>query len=619
MSGLPCITTTFRIFPLLLLVVSAGVFTPTAPADACTTSLGCALGKEICYFPQDAKTPGIFDTKNGVCIPLTALQQNGATTCAIDIFQGKTNCGADQVCLGAAPAQKKCTQFQYCPAIVFKQKNVDLFYGECGIKDHTNSTCDSDTDCEKYNLLQPQAMGICEVLQPAVDARICLSASVTKQYQDTQAAATTKVLAQLGIGDPAAVAQAEVEKQFKPIKATLSVPIPGVNFTDPDAILPETGPGGRQYAIPYIAQYVGGVFRYALFVIVMVALLTIMFAGILWVLAGGNAATIKKAQTMIASAIGGVFLAYASYAILTIVDPELTKLKNITVGVVEPDPISLGVVASAEEGAALLAGEPGAIPQLVNGEYSAGLTVPPATSCPAVVAECKSSKNLKKFGSYDTCMIERQKTRDMAYEAQKKTGYPAAAMLAQLKVEGPTFGKKCKGGLFVPSESGDQNAVNKLGCSSQPNCNPGYTWECIAIDRVHEKYKLDKPVAARDLQGGQPINCGKGEKTGKYWRVSGYACFSGAAQGGNIFAPLVDFYQKYDCYKQGRTQYGANPYRFALQIQACGYATGQGYGAALIDKIKTYCFAGPATPPLQKAVASEPANLSDKTDDAETN
>lgn len=393
-------------------------------------------------------------------------------------------------------------------------------------------------------------------------------------------------------------------QKSNPIEPTLNVPIPGVTFTSGDDLIAEEINGARRFAIPYIGEYIGGVVNYAMGIIVLLALLAILFAGVRWVLARGDASAIKEAKGMITGAVAGVCIAFGAYTILYVINPELTEFKSIGLTATKGDPISLALEDSAAVGAQILSGEPAAVPQLANGEYMAGLTVPAASTCPAVITECKNNP---------TCIAEKQKTRDMAYEAQKKTGYPAGVMLAQLKIEGPTFGKKCKGG-FIPAEGNNNAAAAKLACGSQPNCNVGYTWECIAITKLNDKYGLAKPVAAKDFKGGQPINCGSGEKQGKYWRVSGYACFSGAPKEGNVFAPLVDFYQKYGCYKEGRAKYGANPYAFAALLQSCKYATSQTYAAGLISKMKKFCFVGPAVAPLQKPIDQVDDVAEQKTD-----
>lgn len=124
-------------------------------------------------------------------------------------------------------------------------------------------------------------------------------------------------------------------QKFRPIDPTLNVPIPGVSFTPADQLTAESVDGSKRFSIPYIGEYIGGVVGYAMSVIVLIALLMILLAGVRWILARGDASAIKEAKHMITGAIGGVCIALGAYGILSVINPDLTVFKSVNVTAVQ--------------------------------------------------------------------------------------------------------------------------------------------------------------------------------------------------------------------------------------------------------------------------------------------
>lgn len=110
------------------------------------------------------------------------------------------------------------------------------------------------------------------------------------------------------------------------IAPNLSVSIPGTkNFTNIDC------QAGEICNIPWLAQYIAGLQRYAIGIIGIISVIVLMIGGVLWLASGGNGTQIEKAKKMIVGSIIGLFLTMASYLILFLINPNLTILKSLEI------------------------------------------------------------------------------------------------------------------------------------------------------------------------------------------------------------------------------------------------------------------------------------------------
>jgi hypothetical protein len=102
------------------------------------------------------------------------------------------------------------------------------------------------------------------------------------------------------------------------------IDIPTVELTDPY-------PCGDGMCVPWIGDYIAGIYQYAIGIVGIVAALVIMYGGVLWITAGGNASRIDEAKTWMGAALAGLVLALSSYVILYQVNPDLVKRQGIQV------------------------------------------------------------------------------------------------------------------------------------------------------------------------------------------------------------------------------------------------------------------------------------------------
>ncbi len=82
-----------------------------------------------------------------------------------------------------------------------------------------------------------------------------------------------------------------------------------------------------------IADYIKNIYKYALYILVPIAIVMVIFGGVKWILAGGNVAQIKTAKKYISSAFIGLIIGVLSYIILSFIG--LTQLETPQVAYVE--------------------------------------------------------------------------------------------------------------------------------------------------------------------------------------------------------------------------------------------------------------------------------------------
>lgn len=92
-----------------------------------------------------------------------------------------------------------------------------------------------------------------------------------------------------------------------------------------------TDDGGFSCSVPWIAEYITGIYDYGLSIGGILAAIILMAGGVLWLVSGGDASKVSKAKSLIFSSITGLIILFSSYVILYEINPELTKTKNISI------------------------------------------------------------------------------------------------------------------------------------------------------------------------------------------------------------------------------------------------------------------------------------------------
>ncbi len=110
----------------------------------------------------------------------------------------------------------------------------------------------------------------------------------------------------------------------------MQIQIPGMDDLSKINCLP--GAGGAYFCeIPWLGEYVAGLYNYALGIAGILAAIMLMAGGLLWLISAGDASKITQAKDLIIGAITGLIILAASYLILIQINPGLVNLKSISV------------------------------------------------------------------------------------------------------------------------------------------------------------------------------------------------------------------------------------------------------------------------------------------------
>lgn len=121
----------------------------------------------------------------------------------------------------------------------------------------------------------------------------------------------------------------------------LSVSIPGMDKLEPV----QCDEDHLNCSIPWLAKYIGGLQRYAIGIIGIIAVITLMMGGVIWLTSGGDQNKIGEAKNWIIGSITGLVLTLGAYLLLYTINPDLTVLKNIDVSYLSKIDLSEIIIA----------------------------------------------------------------------------------------------------------------------------------------------------------------------------------------------------------------------------------------------------------------------------------
>jgi hypothetical protein len=114
------------------------------------------------------------------------------------------------------------------------------------------------------------------------------------------------------------------------------VPIDTIKLSTPTStnshLVAISSNGNYTYEIPWIAEYIQGIYTYGLDIGGILAALMLMAGGLLWLISGGDASKVTQAKELITGSITGLIILFSSYIILTQINPNLTLLPSISLG-----------------------------------------------------------------------------------------------------------------------------------------------------------------------------------------------------------------------------------------------------------------------------------------------
>jgi len=117
-------------------------------------------------------------------------------------------------------------------------------------------------------------------------------------------------------------------EDFSTLKPKFNLPIPTIG-TFSDAKIEKEGGEIKNITIPWIAEYIIGIYKYALIIGSILAIIMIILGGFLYMVSGAKPELATKGKKMIFGSLSGLVLLLGAFLILNITNPELTSLKAI--------------------------------------------------------------------------------------------------------------------------------------------------------------------------------------------------------------------------------------------------------------------------------------------------
>ncbi len=129
------------------------------------------------------------------------------------------------------------------------------------------------------------------------------------------------------------LAAATTDEKPKFIIPEFQVPISTVKLSKPTC---SSVDGVSVCQIPWLGEYVIGVYKYLLAIAGVIAAVILMAAGLLWIVSGGDSGRVTQAKEMIVGSVTGLILLVGINLILTQINPNLTGFSALKVEKIEP-------------------------------------------------------------------------------------------------------------------------------------------------------------------------------------------------------------------------------------------------------------------------------------------
>lgn len=131
-------------------------------------------------------------------------------------------------------------------------------------------------------------------------------------------------------------------------KTNIKLPSMSDGFSDVSKNIVEDS-DGTYLLIPWIGEYLGAIFNFALGVVSIVAVTMIIIQGAKVVVSAGGSAK-GEAYKRITQAVIGLIIMWGSYVILYTVNPNLVKFKSLKIQYIQPIPLSVEEKAGVKFG-----------------------------------------------------------------------------------------------------------------------------------------------------------------------------------------------------------------------------------------------------------------------------
>jgi len=144
---------------------------------------------------------------------------------------------------------------------------------------------------------------------------------------------------------PIPLIEVKSDLEIFPPKTNIKFPSLSDGFSDVSKNIVEDG-DGTYLLIPWIGEYLGAAFNFALGVVSIVAVVMIIVQGAKVVVSAGGSAK-GEAYKRITQAVIGLIIMWGSYVILYTVNPNLVKFKSLKIQYIQPIPLSTEELAGS--------------------------------------------------------------------------------------------------------------------------------------------------------------------------------------------------------------------------------------------------------------------------------
>ncbi len=262
----------------------------------------------------------------------------------IFIFSAPSALAANGCCLKTNPPSQTCSD-PACTLLCFSMPD----YASCQKLDNgyqwNSGTCFSLSQCadklphsccvktegDKTTCIAAYREEQCQALGATFSVAGCNtgtnSAKCAGNYEDPAVAGDAKPVSGSSGGT---LVSENITPTFTEPK--LAIKIPNLSFSQ----LVVVDEGQRKYVdIPWIAQYLQGIYSYVLGAVSLLAVTMLVWGGVKWLTAGGDSSQVSAAKTTIGNSVIGLVLALSSYLILYTINPDAVKLKPVSVDIIK--------------------------------------------------------------------------------------------------------------------------------------------------------------------------------------------------------------------------------------------------------------------------------------------
>jgi len=270
------------------------------------------------------------------------------------------------------------------------------------------------------------------------------------------------------------------------------IKIPGMGaFTAPTNCQKDEKGNPSNCEMTWINQYVAGIYNYAIGIVGILAAVVLMFGGLLWLTAGGNATRVGEAKAWIGASLTGLVIALTSYMILFQINPSLTNLKGINI-----DTIQKIDIAESDSGVT------SAIPSSTNFDTCTGASKPPSTD---ILGSTRYMENCARQWPKNNCT---NYVRDMCSELGGTSGLPSSNMAGDWYNSGSSITSQStlKAGTVIAYQYTNSDGSR---CASAS----GHAFMCVdnGCTKIYNNGKIISSASWRFTSGSKYGNCTKSE------------------------------------------------------------------------------------------------------------